>query len=269
MLEHFLKTVLKINKPNSASMADWDRWYANLRTTRPVAYWLTERLPWMVYRLHLRTFGRISRLRHYLMNGLVTKTHALTSTSLKFGVWHDLDSRILNCTMDSLTVFVEIEMAGRWQMGKGKKVKRSAADGLAYLDWASSLSVSEFNNEDKGGEPADGEPSEQALDAREVRKVYIWWTIERLRRIDASEESGLDQFCESMDVKYPRMPNSTGGLSRRTWHHHYGNSPVITKEEDETYGLLIKKTMAIETARDNEDDEMLISVIKKRKGLWT
>lgn len=268
MRRSFIETVLKINRPNSASMADWDRWDETLRTTRPVAYWLTERLPRMVYRLHSRTFGRISRLRHYLMNGLVSKTHALTSTSLKFGVWHDLDSRILHCTMDSLVSFIEVDMAGLWQAGKGKKVERSAADGLAYLDWACSLSVSEFNNEDKGGTPTD-EPSEQALDAREIRRVYIWWTIERLKRIDPSEESGLDQFCESMDLKYPRLPNSTGGLSRRTWHHHYDNSPVLTKEEDETYGLLIKKTMAIETARDNEDEEMLISVIKKRKSLWT
>ena len=264
MLKNFLETVLKIDRPHSASMADWDRWYENLKTTRPVAYYLAVRLPRLAARLHIRTFGRIDSLKAYLENGLVTKTHSLTSTSLKFGRWHELDDRILHCTMDSLVFFVENEMAGLWQISNDKKIERSAPDGLAYLNWASALTEEEVY-----GQHAGGELTRQARDSQEISRIYIWWTVERLKRRDQSEESGLDQFCESMDVKYPRLPNSTGGFARRTWQRHYDNTQVLTTEDEAEYGLLITKTMEIETARDNEDEEMLISLIKIRSGLWT
>jgi hypothetical protein len=121
--------------------------------------------------------------------------------------------------------------------------------GIAYLDWASTLTNKEFIQE---GEKE--EPTHQANAAKEIKELYTWWTETYRNRPDPYEASGWTAVCEESRI-------ANGG--RLSWSGE--KDPVLKKKSDKAHKLLRK----IEAAYEKEDEAMMIRLIKIRQSLWT
>jgi hypothetical protein len=102
--------------------------------------------------------------------------------------------------------------------------------------------------------PDYGKPTGQALRAREIKDLYIWWTVTYRARPDPYEASGWTAACEAQ-----REANG-GKLSFNS-----PKDPVLKKANDKAHKLLQK----IEADYEKEDEAMMIRLIKARDSLWT
>lgn len=226
-------------KPSSATMEDWDNWKETAKANHPIRYWIAEEgLD------KIQTFIRLpitcwNNIRYYINNRFITKTHTLTSKSLKKGKWHEFEDRILHCMFDELVNFVEIETAWSnivWDKEKYAQFKapwyssglfrfriwRSAEAGLDHLDWASKL-VDDIDNT----------PTRQAIVAQETKELYLWWTQERPNRVDPWSEFDYEDLSSEQQRE------------------------------------LFKMIDDLEQAYAREDETNLIRLIKIRQSLWT
>lgn len=136
---------------------------------------ISELITWVYY-----------RPLFWLRNRFFDRTHALTSRQLQRGQYHEIDTRILYCLFDTLTDYVEGELA--WLhlvMTKSPgRARRNPAAGLARLEWESSLTDD------------DGSPTSQAKAAMEVLALYTWWTQERLKRANPNALEDVDDIIK-------------------------------------------------------------------------
>lgn len=256
-------------KPSSATMEDWAEWEVASKQDHPFRYWLAEDFLDNMQDIVNYIPDKINDLRCYLNNRYLVKSHALTST-LKRGQWYDMDTRILHCLFDEFVNFIEIEKA--WMMvcwNNDQKSKyavplsrrvwwlrwfsqwRCAEAGLAYLNWEMSLINNDWCDETH---PDYGKPTHQALSAMTQLKLYTWWTEIRPNRPDPYEASGWSAYCDQMREKY-------------------GNSMWLgtgkTPEEKEHSNKLHNILTEMEKQYDEEDEIMMLELIKIRKSLWT
>jgi hypothetical protein len=106
---------------------------------------------------------------------------------------------MLHAAFGLMVDFVECELAWMENMGRLPWIYRvpglrrflpkyrDRAAGVRYLDWESES----VGNEENGfwpGEEGYGEPTGQAIHAREVRKLYRWWVEVRPGRVDPWED---------------------------------------------------------------------------------
>lgn len=125
--------------------------------------------------------------RAYLTNRFVHKTHSLTASKndIQRGSWCDVGDRFLPCLFNNLVDFVEIELADCDFVIHGKKsktllekitgVRRSASDGLSYLEWC--MTVPERDSKT------------QAASAKEIMELYVWWVYIRPERKDPYDDT--------------------------------------------------------------------------------
>jgi hypothetical protein len=132
------------------------------------------------------------------------------------------------------------------------RVWRSPQAGLDHLDWAMTLTNTDWCESDH---PEYGKPTGQAERAREIKELYTWWTTVYHNRPDPHDASGWSDYCEAMRVKYPGSFFSSVN----------SKEPEDKKASDKALKLLNK----IEKAYEKEDTEMLIRLIKARDSLWT
>jgi hypothetical protein len=102
--------------------------------------------------------------------------------------------------------------------------------------------------------PEYGKPTGQAVCAKEIKELYVWWTVTYRARPDAYEASGWTAVCEAS-----REANG-GKLSFST-----PKDSVLKKASDKAHKLLQK----IEADYEKEDEAMMIRLIKARDSLWT
>lgn len=247
-------------KPSALEIGKWHEWDEDAKTNHPVRYWLAEEGLDKLQTFISWPTDRINDVRYWLNNRFVAHTHSLTS-KLKRGQYHELDTRILHCLFDELVNFVEVELAWShvcWDEEARKKYKlpfwrkqwytrwflewRNRQAGLDHLAWEMSLMTD------------DGKSTYQAKRAKEVYELYFWWTTVRPSRLDPMEASGWIVYCDKMSKKY--------GPGLVSWNDR-------TKDERKESNVLHKKLDKMEKDYDKEDDEMLIKLIKIRKGLWT
>jgi hypothetical protein len=182
----------------------------------------------------------------------------------------DVGNRFLPCMFNELVDFVEIESA--WShIAWGDKEARAKYDppfwasgwfrwrtwrcpqaGLDHLDWAMTLTM----GSDWGVEEDNlnfGKPTGQAIRAKELKELYVWWTVTYPNRPDPYDVSGWTEYCEKS-----RLLND-GRL--------FGNKKTPELEELSTRSHeLLQKIEADYTA---EDEAMMIRLIKARDSLWT
>ncbi len=237
----FANFIRGISKPASESFEGWDSWHFNAKAAYPFRYWLAETALDNIQKSIWYIPNTFRDIKHYYRNRFVTKTHVLNSWLPK-GQYYDLDTRILNCLFDELVNFVEFEKAEMQSWSHPTKLYkplfgewRSATLGLAYLDWEISLK----DSDEDGMLMCHNRQSEAA---QWIKDAYIWWTVTRPSRPDPYEVSG-----------YNALPND-GWLS-------WSNNPEASKCAE-----LVTK---IEQEYDDEDEAMLIELIKHRKNLWT
>jgi hypothetical protein len=257
-------------KLSAGTSEEWDEWTTAARMKHNFRYWLAEE-----GLSHLQDFitwpaRKINDIRYYINNRWVSHSHALTAhpRDIKPGSWSDVGSRFLPCLFNELVDFVEIEQAWHYVMWNSEEQKkynvpwwrsgwlrwrtwRCAEAGLAYLDWASTLTNEEFLEE---GEKHKAEPTYQAKAAKEILELYTWWTTTYRNRPDPYEASGWTAACEAQ-----RAANG-GKLS-----FSEPKDPAFKKASDKAHKLLQK----IEAAYEKEDEAMMIRLIKIRQSLWT
>jgi hypothetical protein len=124
--------------------------------------------------------------------------------------------------------------------------------GLAYLDWASELKMDDHMGVGKG-ENGYGEPTYQALAAREIKELYLWWKEVYPKRPDPHDAGGWSAYCEM----------------RRQGGCDFFDMEDKTPEEADMGRTALDKSHEIETAYDKEDEAMMIRLIRVRQSLWT
>jgi len=257
-------------KGGAKTSEDWDSWRTEAEQYNRVRYWIAEELLDNIQGFFLYIPERLNDVRYYINNRWVSKSHALTAhpRDIKPGRWSDLGNRFLPCLFNELVDFVEVEQAWHyvmWNDEERKKFKtpwwrsgwlrwrtwRCPEAGMAYLNWASTLTNEEFLDDDKKHEAV---PTFQATAAKEIIELYTWWTTVYRNRPEPMEASGWTAYCEAA-----RLANG-GRLSF---------SKDKTPELAEMSKIAMDKMHKMEEEYEAEDEAMMIRLIKIRQSLWT
>jgi hypothetical protein len=258
-------------KLSAGTSEEWDEWRTTAKMRHNFRYWLAEEGLDYIQDFITWPIRKIYDVKYYINNRWVSRTHSLTAhpRDIKPGQWQDVGNRFLPCLFNELVDFVEIETAWShiaWSdEGKEKynapfwasgwfrwRTWRCPQAGLDHLDWAMSLTNTDWCEPDH---PEYGKPTRQAVRAREIKELYLWWTTTYRNRPDVYEASGWSEYCEAA-----RLANggklSFGGQD---------NSPELRKMGDKA----LKLSQKIEAAYEKEDEAMMIRLIKVRDSLWT
>jgi hypothetical protein len=244
----YLRRRFGVEKPYALEWGGWEKWDAQLKKDRPMAFFLTETIPDIIDDVAYHIPTPIADIRYYCRNRFYRKTHVLP-TGFKPGEYHDFDERILHGIMNSLVDYIEVELAykSRWcktEESKTAKWKNGRCPelGLAHLAWEMTLDDPALDVTERC--------DSQAVTAREVKAIYDWWKVTRPARPDPYEASGWSAICDE--------GRATGS--------------DFMKKGDEDYEArkseAFKLNRKIEQEYEDEDQEMLIRVIKRRKSLW-
>ena len=259
-------------KLSSGTTEEWDEWTTAAQIKHNFRYWLAEEALGHIQDFVTWPVRKIHDIKYYINNRWVTRTNSLTAhpRDIKPGQWQDLGNRFLPCLFNQLVDFVEVETA--WShIAWGDKEARAKYNppfyasgwfrwrtwrcpqaGLDHLDWAMTLTNVEWLDEDKKSE---AEPTSQAISAKEIKELYIWWTTVYQNRPEPMDASGWSEHCDAMRVKYPDSLFSSLN----------GRDLDDKQSSDKAHKLL----QEIEAAYEKEDEEMMIRIIKIRNSLWT
>jgi hypothetical protein len=256
--------------PKSETHEGWRAWERAARKAHPVRYWMAEEglryLQNFFYWIPDRLYG----LKYYINNRWVTRTHALTASNrdIPRGEWRDVGDRFLPCLFNELVDFVEVELAWwhiAWSDREEKKkynapfwasgwwrwrVWRCPQAGLDNLAWQKTCDNKDYTAEDH---PDYGKLTQQAYNAMEIEALYLWWTQERPKRVEPMEASGWSAYCA------------------RKWRNKKSVFDDIEDEAGEKIdtGPMLEQMRVMEAEYDQQDEEMLIRLIKIRHALWT
>lgn len=245
---------------------EWKAWKEEARAKHPWRWWLAEEGLDHIQDVVIYIPEKIRSARYYINNRFLTRSHALTAhpRDIAPGTWRDVGDRFLPCLFNELVNFIEIEKAWMmvvWDDESRKKYKpnkfrlwglrvwRSREAGLAHLEWEMNLKHNEdFVSKD---DPNYGQPTPQAIAAREQYELYKWWTEIRPTRVDPYDVSGWSDYCDSKRDR---------GI---------GFMETDPEENREKVREMLDKNRDVEAEYDREDEEMLIRLIKVRQSLWT
>jgi hypothetical protein len=260
--------VFRIEKPTALSWGQWDVWEDELKKSKPVAYFFTEVLPdWIEY-IPKYTIDYVYDAIYYIRNRL-EGSHRLSS-ELKKGTYHELSSRLLHSCFDSYVEFIEVEEANmhvafsskedrekynvpwwRWNRLFRIKTWRNEQAAIDHLKWEMTLDKPNPND------PNHQLSEHQAISAREKMALYTWWKHIRPARGDAWDDSGFGAFWIEMDKLHGEDWLGLGGKGK------------MTPAQKRKYDKLCKIKDDLDVQREQEDEDMLIRLIKIRKSLWT
>lgn len=251
-----LRKLLKVELPTALSSSGWEEWTTNFKSTRPVAFFLTETLENWCQKLPSIS-DRWNDFRYYIYYGFSVKSHIIP-TGLERGRYHEVHSRLLHGNFQVLVDFVELECASYHARMSETQVKdpfwhhywflrfkkwRNQDMGITYLYWCMTLDWPD----EKDRHPP------QAEQAREVFELYKWWKYDRDKRPDPFEE--YNKFSELMDQKY----------GKDSWFFGEGLTADELKEQSRCFAVAHQ----IEEDQAKEDDENLHRLINVSRGMWT
>jgi len=258
-------------KLGAGTAEEWDEWTTTAQLKHSFRYWLAEEGLDYLQKVVYYVPDKLNDVRYYINNRWVSRTNSLTAhkRDIAAGQWRDVGNRFLPCLFNELVDFVEIEQAWHYVMWNDEEQKkynvpwyrsgwlrwrtwRCPEAGMAYLNWASTLTNAEFLEEDKKHEAV---PTYQAKAAKEIIDLYTWWTQTYQNRVDAYDASGWTAHCEAMREKYPGSMFSSLNTKDKE----------DRKASDKAHKLLSK----IEKSYEKEDEDMMIRLIKIRQSLWT
>ena len=256
--------------PGALTSKGWREWREQAQKAHPVRYWLAEEGLDYLQRFFYYIPDKLYALKYYVNNRFVTRTHALTAhpRDIAPGEWRDVGNRFLPCLFNELRDFVEVELAW-WHIawaGREEKAKYNAPfyatgwfrwrtwrcpqAGLDCLDWQMKLTNEEFLDDDKKHL---AEPTRQALHAKEIYELYNWWTTVYPNRPDPHDAGGWSDYC----AKFRNEGRDFLDFEDRT------------DEERAASSQALDATQAIEDKYNEEDEEMMIRLIRIRQSLWT
>ena len=254
--------------PGPLSATGWREWRERARAAHPVRYWLAE--DGIDYLEDVVNYipGKINDLRYYINNRWITHTHALRAhpRDIVPGTWMDLGNRFLPCLFNELVDYVEVELAWHqvawddaarakyctpwWRTGWVRwRTWRCRQAGLDNLAWQKTCDNKDYTPED---DPNYGALTQQAYAAMEIEALYIWWTEERPLRPDPYVVSGWTAYCAEK--------------------HHAGEGLLESLDRPghwEKTKPMHDIMNELEAKYEQEDEEMMIRLIKIRNSLWT
>lgn len=258
-------------KPYAETSEGWRDWKNNARSAHRLRYWIAEEGLDHLQRFIYYIPDQLYSVKYYINNRWITGTHRLTAhpRDIKPGAWCDVGNRFLPCLFNELVDFVELEQAWHniaWSEEARKKYKppfyawgwfrwrtwRSAEAGLDALRWAAALTQDESYGL-KPGDPDWGKPTHQAVNAAECINLYLWWTQVRPQRADPHDASGWTEYCEQ------RRTEAGDGF----W------LGCETDEQRRRSSDILAVCSKIEAEYEEEDEAMMIRLIKLRRYLWT
>jgi len=250
MLKKFKKW-LKFNPPDALDMDGWTAFTAKFKKEARIRYFVTE-----VLGDKLSTIKYILRDAAWAIRHRTVQRFHLVDTKLNPG-YHEIDERMLHANFELLVDYVEIECANMATVFDNEKRKeaygwrrkipsflrikerRSRELGMKHLEWETTLSSPDLPEYERN-------PG-QAARAVQAIILYIWWKDVYPNRQDLeapdSGEFGLRILSNKWKQENPEM------------------SAKITQWSKESFEQ--------ELAWDNEEEAMLIALMKIRKGLWT
>ena len=252
--------------PEYESSKGWDSIKTAAKTTHPLRFWIADTVLDTIQDIVMFPSDTFYNIKYYIENRWVSRTNSLTAhpRDIKPGAWCDVGYRFLPCLFNELVDFVEVEHAWnyiRWHDSEHCakynvptfhwRSWRCKQAGLDHLAWAASLRYDDtwgVNSEDENY----GKLTPQSFAAIETLALYTWWTEEYPKRQDPLDESGLGDFYDYEREKYGNMFNND-------------RSP----EDKEQATKLLMRSNDIEQFQDNQDEEMMIRLIKLRRNLWT
>ena len=257
-------------KKGALTSDGWHEWENEAKRYHPVRYWIAEEglgylqdfVTWPVWKIY--------DAKYYINNRWVTRTHSLTAhpRDIKPGQWQDVGNRFLPCLFNELVEYVEVELAWwhiAWDEEARKKFKspfwatgwfrwrtwRCPEAGLENLEWQRNLRWQE--NEVGADHKELGKLTPQAIKAQEILELYKWWKEVYPNRPDPHEASGWSDYCDAKrDLNDGRLFGSK-------------ETPELRKQGDRA----LKLSQKIEQQYEDEDEKMMIRLIKIRNGLWT
>jgi hypothetical protein len=261
-------------KLRSGTSEEWAAWRRDVRRNHPAVYCFTEKFLNAAQNFICWPYDKICDARYYLFTRYVSKTHYM-KTGLPPGQYYEFEKRLLHGIFNELVDFIEVEKAYHHCMWSEEKraqyqfpwwrggwrclrwgIWRCSEAGLDYLEWESQL---KFDDEwlDKA-DPRYDTPTPQAVAAIEQKRLYDWWKNVRPNRPDPYDESGWSEFCE-------RRRSTHADKDDDLW-------PMLFNDKTDEERAISKRLMevmdSIEKSYDDEDEAMMISLIKVRQSLW-
>lgn len=229
-----------------------------------------ERLKW-----------KLRDLKYYIGNRYFEKKHLIVLDKFK-GQYLEACDAILEVNFKLLVDYVETDLAVHC-FDSPKNLKewlwyylpyplnyffplRCKNRGLQKLQW--DKSVPAHNEVDESGNVVNYGCPNQAKVAREIEELYLWWTERRPARRDPMVESGLTDFYQYHRAEYGNVLNQGERTPEGHW-RMYRAEEYMSAEDAEEYRNLQKSSWDIEERQDQEDEDMLIRLIKIRKNLWS
>ena len=247
---------------------EWRVWREAAKDSHPLRYWIVEEGLDYAQNFVNWPMDRVHDVRYYINNRFISRTNSLTAhpRDIRPGSWSDVGNRFLPCLFNELVDFVEVETAWHHVLWDDKvrekyhvpwnrrffrfRTWRCPQAGIDHLKWAMTLTNEEFLEEDQKHL---AEPTLQAKNAREMLELYTWWTEVYPKRPDVHDASGWSEYCAS------RRDN---GLD-------FFDMEDRTPEDAERCRVALDKSQEIEKAYADEDEAMMIRLIKVRESLWT
>lgn len=218
--------------PSSATGEWWDKRDEMLSRRAPLRYYLQHDLP-MVVRLQGKKLNDLWwKVRHR-----TTDRYHVVNTGLKPG-YYETNDRLLHASFTLLVEYVEIGLASR---NYDSNIKNPILRGLEHLDW-------EINDPQCAGP--------QAEDAKVVKDLYLWWTVERPERLDcwSAPEIWGDGKDEDEKPKSIFRRRRRFSLSTKQPQHKIDGGSMA---------------MALESFYSEQDTSMLIRLAEIRGSLWS
>ena len=257
-------------KKGALTSDGWHEWENEAKRYHPVRYWIAEEGLGYLQDFVTWPVRKIYDAKYYINNRWVTRTHSLTAhpRDIKPGQWQDVGNRFLPCLFNELVEYVEVELAWwhiAWDEEARKKFKspfwatgwfrwrtwRCPEAGLENLEWQRNLRWQE--NEVGADHKELGKLTPQAIKAQEILELYKWWKEVYPNRPDPHEASGWSDYCDAKrDLNDGRLFGSK-------------ETPELRKQGDRA----LKLSQKIEQQYEDEDEKMMIRLIKIRNGLWT
>lgn len=255
--------------PGAQTSKGWKQWRAEAKSRHPFRYWLADDALDYLQTLVYYIPDKLYAAKYYINNRWITRTHSLTAhpRNIKPGNWCDVGDRFLPCMFNELVDFVEVELAW-WHLVWEDKEKRKKYNapwwrfgwwnlrawrcpqaGLDNLEWQMSLTRDWLSDND----PDRWKLSEQAERAKEILELYKWWTEVYPNRPDAMDASGWSDYCEQ----------------RRAAGEDLLDFEDRTPEQEAQSQKALDLSHKIEEQYNQEDEDMMIRLIRIRRSLWT
>lgn len=269
----FLNTVRHVfvlEKPEAATAKGWKEWERTAMREQPVAYWINEVAIDRIVRNLTKVTGFYNDLRYGIKYRFFDRYH-LINTGLNPG-YHDADERMLHGMFNLLVDFVEIEKAWMhvvfdreerekrkypwWSIGWTRfKSFRDPEAGIDHLRWETTLDNPDLSQAERS--------STQAQTARELLVLYYWWKDVRPKRLDPMDASGWSDYCDQRRKASSEKNNGDPDF----W--DFIDTEDDSPEERAKTSEILEKCRKIDEEYAQEDEEMLIRLIKVRKAMWT